>query len=216
MTAKSVFVYGRYTKPPGRLPEAGAVRSVQGKRLRRVRVGFQRGRQRRRGPGEEARQGPPVHKGEVHLAWERGPGEHVFPPGRPFMAEVKDPRRREVPSRFVARTGKGTMKVSGLKVLKGKPSSVPSFIFKTRAFIQPEGRIETIPRGLNKALTAGPDSVQEQQGQDGLQEGLLGAESRRRASSSWPRSSSTAVCRSSGSSAEGPFRSPSPNSSRHP
>lgn len=48
------------------------------------------------------------------------------------------------------------MKVSTLKVLRGKPTAIPSFTFRTRVLIKPEGRIEALPRGLAKAVMSAP------------------------------------------------------------
>ena len=46
--------------------------------------------------------------------------------------------------------------IGELKVLRGKPTAIPSFTFTTRVFIKPEGPIGALPRGLAKAVKNAP------------------------------------------------------------
>ena len=55
----------------------------------------------------------------------------VYPPGRPFVVEAKNPLRRSVPSQLRLRTGKGGMLVSGMRVSSARINS-PAFTFRTR------------------------------------------------------------------------------------
>jgi tRNA pseudouridine synthase 10 len=156
VTAKSIFVYGRYTKPPGISQRRELCERCKGRGCGECQSGYKKGLSVEE--VLEDRLGKILHSAKAKFTWlgSEDPGSTVFPPGRPFIAEVKDPRRRGVPPRLVARTGVGAMKVAGLKVLRGKPTSVPSFTFKTRAFIKPERRIEGLPAGLAKALKGAP------------------------------------------------------------
>ena len=55
----------------------------------------------------------------------------VFPPGRPFVAEVKNPVRRVFLRRFAARYRGGQVSVSAGRVLPAKPVRLPTFKFRT-------------------------------------------------------------------------------------
>jgi tRNA pseudouridine synthase 10 len=156
VTAKSIFVYGRYTKPPGVSQRRELCEKCKGRGCEECQSGYKKGISVEE--ILEDRLGKILHSTKAKFTWlgSEDPESTVFQPGRPFIAEVKDPRKREVPPRLVARTGKGMMKITGLKVLKGKPTAIPSFTFKTRAFIQPEKRIEDLPAGLVRAMKGIP------------------------------------------------------------
>lgn len=156
VASRSIFVYGRYTKPSGVSQRRELCESCGGKGCGECDSGY-----RRVVSVEgilEKRLGRVLHSNRAKFTWlgSEDPSSRVFPPGRPFIAEVKGSRRREVPTRISARTGKGMMNVVGLRVLRGRPASIPGFTFKTRAYILPGGRVERIPRGLSKALTTSP------------------------------------------------------------
>jgi tRNA pseudouridine synthase 10 len=74
----------------------------------------------------------------------------VHPPGRPMLMEIKSPVKRNVPKRMVLRTGRGAARVTGLRILKAKPTHVPPFFFKTRTVIKPAGRI--LPEDLRRMV----------------------------------------------------------------
>ena len=56
----------------------------------------------------------------------------VLPPGRPFLAEIKNPRKRRLPGKFGGRTRDGLVSVSSGRMLPSKPLRLPSFRFRTR------------------------------------------------------------------------------------
>ena len=95
------------------LAEEGAVRGVQRKGMREMSRQDMQERPERRRPGRQA--GQDSHSPKAKFTWlgSEDPESMVFPPGRPFIVEVKDPRRREVPSRLAARTGMGM--IEGLR-----------------------------------------------------------------------------------------------------
>lgn len=135
-TAKSLFVHARYTKPQGvsqrrefceecsgrgcdvcndGFADTPSIEQVVGNRLCRI-----------------------LRSPRAKFTWigSEDVESVVFPPGRPFIVEMKDPRRRKVPVRFDAATGKGRTVVSGARVLRGKPEVAPAFVFRTRAYIE--------------------------------------------------------------------------------
>ena len=199
VTAKSLFVYGRYTKPPGVSQRRELCERCRGRGCQECPVGLQEGRQRR-GRSWEDRLGRALHSTKAKFTWLGSEDQEstVFPPGRPFIAEVKDPRRRGLPPRLAARTGKGMMKVTGLKVLRGKPTAIPSFTFKTRAFIQPESPIEGLPAGLAKAMQGAPIEFRNNKGKT-VHKKVYSVRIGKKGQAWWPRSSSMAACRSRGS-----------------
>ncbi len=56
----------------------------------------------------------------------------VYPPGRPFVAELKNPRWRRLPRKFGARSRGGLVSVSSGRVLASKPLRLPAFRFATK------------------------------------------------------------------------------------
>jgi tRNA pseudouridine synthase 10 len=156
VTAKSIFVYGRYTKPAGVSQRRELCERCKGRGCQECQSGYKKGISVEE--ILEDRLGKSLRSTKAKFTWLGSEDQEstVFPPGRPFIAEIKDPRRRELPPRLAARTGRGMMKITGLRVLKGKPTAIPSFTFKTRAFIQPESRIEDLRAGPVKAMRGAP------------------------------------------------------------
>ena len=56
----------------------------------------------------------------------------VMAPGRPFVVELKSPKRLKVPRRFAMRVRGSTIVVSNGRRLPSKPTRLPTFRFKTR------------------------------------------------------------------------------------
>jgi len=141
ITAKSVFVYGRYTKPLGLAQRKELCEKCRGRGCEECNSGYKKGTSVEE--VLEDRLGRILLSPKAKFTWlgSEDPESVVFSPGRPFLAEFKAPKRRSVPSRLAAKTGKGALTVAELKVLRGRPVSVPSFTFKTRAFIETDGQI---------------------------------------------------------------------------
>ena len=154
--ARSVFVYGRYTKPPNLSQRRELCDICRGRGCGECQSGY------KKAPSVEQvlenRLGRVLHSKKAKFTWlgSEDPNSVVFAPGRPFVAEFKNPVKRQVPSRFSLRTGRGLVRAVGVKVLKGRPTSIPSFTFKTRVFIMPEQPLREIPTGLMNALKAEP------------------------------------------------------------
>jgi len=136
LTTKSIFLYGRYTKPRGLSQRRDVCERCNGRGCGACDGGYAKAasleaiieRKLVRLLGAQ----------RIKFTWfgSEDPESLVYPPGRPFIAEVKNPKKRRVPYRLALRTGRGLARVSGLKALKGRPLSIPSFSFETRAFIE--------------------------------------------------------------------------------
>lgn len=70
----------------------------------------------------------------------------VYPPGRPFVAEVKSPRKRILPKKFGARVRGGLVSISSGRVLPSKPVRLPAFRFVTK--IKATARSKVNSQGL--------------------------------------------------------------------
>jgi tRNA pseudouridine synthase 10 len=131
--SRPLFVYGRYTKPAG-IPQ------------RRLLCEFCQGGgcKRCRNTGFEVR--PSVESllrrklssftgsEKMTFTWIGSEDEEsvVFPPGRPFVAELKNPKKRRFPRRFGARFRGGLVSVASARVLASKPLRLPAFRFQTK------------------------------------------------------------------------------------
>jgi tRNA pseudouridine synthase 10 len=70
----------------------------------------------------------------------------VYPPGRPFIVEVKNPRKRKLPGKFGSRVRGRLVSVSSGRVLPSKPLRLPAFRFLTK--IKATARSNVSPEGL--------------------------------------------------------------------
>jgi tRNA pseudouridine synthase 10 len=136
-TAKSLYLYAKYTKPRGVSQRRELCENCSGRGCAECKDGYVDI------PSMEEVLGRRLAKifrsAKAKFTWigSEDADSVVYAPGRPFVVEVKDPKRRVVGPRFAVVTGRGSAKVTNAKVLKGKPTSIPSFIFKTKAFIEP-------------------------------------------------------------------------------
>ncbi len=141
VTSKSLFLYGRYTKPRG----------VAQRRLFCEECGG-RGCERCKGTGYSTapsveglvskRLGALLGSKKFKFTWfgSEDTDSVVFPPGRPMVVESKNPRRRRPPKAVRLKTGQGSMSVSAIRVVT-KRFEHPAFVFKTRAVISAERRV---------------------------------------------------------------------------
>jgi tRNA pseudouridine synthase 10 len=152
MTSKSLFLYGRYSKPRGVSQRREICENCGGRRCDECEQGYSRI------PSMEVVLGGKLVRilgaSDVKFTWfgSEDPDSIVYPPGRPFVAEVRNPRKRRAPRSVRLLTGRGLAGTAGMKVLKGRPKVVPSFIFKTRAVIEP---LEGFPVDLAAARKIG-------------------------------------------------------------
>ena len=132
-TSRPVYYYGRYTKP-GKIPQ----RRIFCSRCKGS------GCEKCGGTGFD---GKPSVEGllrkklsdlsgseKMTFTWlgSEDRESKVIPPGRPFLVEVKDPKKRKLPPKFGARFRGGLVSVSRGRVLASKPLRLPSFRFQTK------------------------------------------------------------------------------------
>ena len=132
LTSRPLFYYGRYTKPRGVPQRREPCRRCSGAGCDYCKnTGFER---RPSVEGELGRRLAGLTGSErVVFTWLGSEDRlsRVYPPGRPFVAEVKSPVKRQVPRRFVARIRGGQVAVSSGRVLPSRPTKLPSFRFRT-------------------------------------------------------------------------------------
>ena len=133
VTSRPVFYYARYSKPSGVAQRRLFCAECRGAGCKRCRnTGFERT------PSvEEAlrkKLGGFSGSQKMTFTWlgSEDVKSRVYPPGRPFVVEVKNPRRRSVPMRFGTRLRAGLVSVSHGRVLPAKPVRLPAFRFVTK------------------------------------------------------------------------------------
>jgi len=132
VSSRPVFFYGRYTKPRGTSQKREPCFECGGVGCRKCgKTGFERR------PSVEGllhrRLSSLSGSDRMTFTWlgSEDRGSKVFPPGRPFIAEVKSPVKRVFPRRFVVRYRGGQVSVSAGRVLPAKPIRLPTFKFRT-------------------------------------------------------------------------------------
>lgn len=132
VSSRPVFFYGRYTKPRGVSQKRELCSDCSGAGCNKCgKTGFKRkpsveGLLRRKLSGFTG-------SDRMTFSWlgSEDRESRVFPPGRPFIAEVKNPVKRVFPRGFAARYRGGQVSVSAGRVLPAKPVRFPSFRFRT-------------------------------------------------------------------------------------
>ena len=160
VSSKPVFYYARYTKPAGVAQRRSLCDVCRGARCEECKgTGFKvvssvEGALRKkigRLAGSE----------KMVFTWLGSEDEDskVFSPGRPFVAEIKGPKKRKLVRKFAVRVGGGTVGVSSGRMLPSKPMRIPSFRFETRitataaSKVPPEGVSELHVRFHRAAVT---------------------------------------------------------------
>ena len=136
LATKSVFVYGRYTKPRGVHQKKELCDRCWGAGCDQCDLGYARTPSVEKALGTKL--GKLLGSPRVKFTWLGSEDFEsiVLPPGRPFIAEVKSPMRHALPTKLSLRTGAGLVKVARLKRLIARPISIPAFTFSTRAFVE--------------------------------------------------------------------------------
>jgi tRNA pseudouridine synthase 10 len=141
VTSKPLFLYGLYTKPRGVAQRVLFCEGCNGGGCEKCRgTGYSST------PSVEGlvskRLGASLGSKKFKFTWfgSEDSDSMVFPPGRPMVIESKNPRRRHAPRALRLRSGKGSMSVSGLRVVT-KKFEHPTFTFMTRAVIRAERRV---------------------------------------------------------------------------
>ncbi|MDG6983042.1 MAG: hypothetical protein JRN28_00570 [Nitrososphaerota archaeon] len=143
ITTKPLFYYGRYTKPPGVAQRRNFCESCRGSGCDACRgTGYEQ-----KPSVEEAIRGKLTRfsgSAKIIFTWlgSEDRESRVFSPGRPFVAEIKSPKKRKLPKSFNARLRKGSVLVRGGKALPSKPTRLPSFRFLTEIRASARGRVD--------------------------------------------------------------------------
>jgi len=153
LNAKSLFIYGKYTKPRGVSQRRTFCEKCYGRGCDNCgNSGFATT------PSVEAvidkRLRKALRSMRTKFTWlgSEDRDSTVFHPGRPLVMEAKNPVKRTIPKRLVLRTGKGNVSVTHLRVLKSRPTSTPAFVFRTRATIHADGPVS--PTDVRQLATA--------------------------------------------------------------
>jgi tRNA pseudouridine synthase 10 len=131
--SRPLFYYGRYTKPAGISQRRELCRECGGGGCKKCRnAGFERklsveGLLRRKIAGFSG-------SDKMTFSWLGSEDREslVSSPGRPFVVDVKSPRKRRFPKAFGVRFRGGTVTVSSGRMLPAKPIRLPSFRFSTK------------------------------------------------------------------------------------
>jgi tRNA pseudouridine synthase 10 len=77
---------------------------------------------------------------KVVLTWvgSEDRNSRVFPPGRPFVAEIKNPKKRVLGERMLIRSRWGFVGVSGLSTLQSRLAALPPFKVLVSAVVRPK------------------------------------------------------------------------------
>ena len=132
VSSRPVYFYGRYTKPPGISQKRGLCKECSGRGCAKCGMtGFEPG------PSVEEQLRRKLTRAcgsdRMKFTWigSEDKESRVYPPGRPFVAELKNPVTREVPRSFRTRAKGGLIEVTRGRMLRSKPTSLPSFRFRT-------------------------------------------------------------------------------------
>ena len=132
LNTRPLFYYGRYIKPPGISQRRSFCEQCRGAGCRKCRnTGFERK------PSVEGALRAKLSEfsggQKVTFTWlgSEDRDSRVRAPGRPFVAEVKNPVKRTLPRKFGARPGGGLVSVSAGRTLPSKPIRLPAFRFRT-------------------------------------------------------------------------------------
>lgn len=132
LMSRPLFYYGRYTKAPGVSQRKEPCHRCSGGGCKFCgNTGYERK------PSVEGEVGRKLagFTGSERLVFTWLGSEdrqsRVYPPGRPFVVEVKSPVKRKVPRKFGARFRGGQIAVSSGRVLPSRPMRLPTFRFRT-------------------------------------------------------------------------------------
>jgi len=149
VNSKPVFFYGRYSKPAGIAQRRSFCENCRGGGCDKCHhTGFDR-----KPSVEEAlrtKLGGFSGSEKMTFTWlgSEDRESRVFPPGRPFVVEVKNPRKRSFPRRFGTRLRGGVVSISSGRILPSKPVGLPAFRFVTR--IKAVARSRPTPAGISE------------------------------------------------------------------
>jgi len=147
VNSRPVFFYGRYTKPAGVSQRRSFCEECRGEGCKKCRnTGYEQ-RQSVEGALRAKLSGFSGSQ-KMTFTWlgSEDRESRVYAPGRPFVAEVKNPKKRTIPRKFGARLQRGLVSVSSGRTLPAKPVRIPAFRFLTR--IRATAASKVGPEGL--------------------------------------------------------------------
>jgi tRNA pseudouridine synthase 10 len=132
VTSKPLFYHARYAKPAGIAQRRSFCGLCRGRGCEEC---GGTGYERKPSVEEALRKKLSAFSGSAKMVFTWLGSEdresRVFAPGRPFVVEIKNPKKRRLRRKFAVRLQKGTLSVTGGKVLPSKPVRLPSFRFVT-------------------------------------------------------------------------------------
>ncbi len=132
VSSRPLFFYGRYTKPAGIYQKRGTCMECAGRGCEKCRMtGFDQGPSVEGHLRERFAKSSGSEKMKFTWIGSEDRDSRVYPPGRPFVVEMKNPVKRGVPKNFAVRTRRGLISVTGGRVLPSRPTGLPSFRFRT-------------------------------------------------------------------------------------
>lgn len=140
--SRPLFFYGRYTKPRGVAQRRERCAKCSGRGCEACRMtGFRRSVSVESAVG--GRLATETGAENVKFTWmgSEDPASKVASPGRPFVAELKNPKTRRVRAGFLVRARKRMVKVSRGRLLPSRPISLPRFRFRTTISAKAAGRL---------------------------------------------------------------------------
>ena len=130
--SRPLFFYGRYTKPRGIPQRRERCENCSGRGCGVCRMtGFKRSASVEVGVGRRLMTESDAEESRFTWIGSEDEDSKVEPPGRPFVAELKNPKRRKLPKAFLVKAGKRIVKVSSGRLLPSRPISLPRFRFRT-------------------------------------------------------------------------------------
>ncbi len=142
LQARPLFIYGRYSKPRNIPQRRSFCPNCNGRGCHQCAgTGYVQT------PNVESIVGSKLCKlmgaNRAKFTWfgSEDPDSRVLPPGRPFVLELKNPRKRIPPRRLNLVTGRGAIRLLGLRALVDRPIKLPSFVFKTRVVMKASVKI---------------------------------------------------------------------------
>lgn len=152
VTAKSFFAHARYTKPKGVSQRREFCDECSGRGCDVCKDGYSNNPSIEESVGRRLCRITRSPKARFTWIGSEDAESIVYPPGRPFVVEMKDPKRRELPHRFGVVTGRGRVVISSARVLRERPEDGHSFTFRTRAFVEPQGPLDGVRLGDAKKI----------------------------------------------------------------
>ena len=154
LQSRPLFYFGRYTKPEGVAQRKELCRTCWGKGCESCgQTGFDQSPSVEEKVGRKLVEATGARGAKFTWIGSEDVDSVVRGNGRPFVVELKSPRARGVPKRFVAGGKGGRVGVMRGRVLPSKPTKLPTFKFRTRISATAEKKLDrTEVRGLAKAF----------------------------------------------------------------